>query len=78
MSIISNTMKNLTEFEIGESGIVSESSDICECLSSRGIYTGVEIKLVRKAPFSDELYCIQVSDTCLCISENYSEKIFLD
>jgi len=71
-------MKNLTELKIGESGIISDVSDIDDFLSSRGVNKGVTIKLVRKAPFNKDLNCVQLSDICLCIGGTFSKKIFVE
>lgn len=68
--------KNLIDFNIGDEGIISESSDLCKCLNSVGINIGEKVMLERKAPFGDP-FCIRVSDICLCISKKDAKRIIL-
>ena len=69
-------VKNLTELEIGDEGVISELSDLSNIYIERGIVVGEKIRLVRKA--SGETFCIYVSDIHLCIRKDDASHIAVE
>ena len=73
-------MKRLSEFKIGERGIVVTvdcEPSVVRRLNDMGVFPGVEIKVVRFAPMGDPMQ-IEIRGYMLALRKNEASNIMVE
>ena len=73
-------MKRLSEFKIGERGIVKTvdcEPSVVRRLNDMGVFPGVEIKVVRFAPMGDPMQ-IEIRGYMLALRKNEASNIMVE